>query len=194
VFGCEVINPPVFLSEDEARQVIQEEAKRAGLDFAPNALTIKDATVPVTEPYSCPRIGVGPEPQARPTSQTRDLVLDGFDRTHNVGYELVSYRNFNAWNDKNPQCRSSVTVSDLKGTADSLRIGLKSAAETPWLGVFYEPSTDVRSGGILNRGPLAKVFGTDWQHRQKVAKEADAGELRKQVHDFISWLKAQGVI
>src|SRR5450759_3640970 len=30
-FGCIAVNPPIFLSEDEARQVIVEEAKRAGI-------------------------------------------------------------------------------------------------------------------------------------------------------------------
>jgi hypothetical protein len=34
-FGCRAVNPPVFLSESEARQVIMDEAKRAGINFAP---------------------------------------------------------------------------------------------------------------------------------------------------------------
>src|ERR1035441_2808503 len=52
-FGCVAVSAPVFLTEDEARQVIQQEAKTAGLEFEPNALTLHHVDVPVTHLYSC---------------------------------------------------------------------------------------------------------------------------------------------
>lgn len=181
-FGCVAVNPPVFLSEDEAQQVIQEEAKKVGLEFAPNAFTLRNVNVPVTEPYWCPKPKGEPDKQPnRSTQQSRDLVLDGFDRKHNVAYEFVSQRHFADWETKNPRCISTVSSYDLKGTAEALRAGLTSSTQVPWTAVFYEP-------GAAARGNV------NWEQLRRNGRELGEKELRKQVRDFIHWLKAQGVI
>lgn len=183
MFGCMAVNPPVFLSEDEARKVIQEEAKKAGLEFAPDALTIPDVYVPVTEHNGCSPIA------QRLTRERQALALDGFDRKHGIAFEFVSQQDFIAWESKSPGCVSSVSSFDMKGTAESLRSGLKSAAKVPWLGVFYEPGA-ARGASEASNGATQQ----GWEQRRKAGREVGKEELRKQVRDFIQWLKAQGVI
>ena len=167
-FGCMAINPPVFLSEDEARQVIQEEAKKAGLEFAQGAPTISDAVVSAFDYAGCP-----PQGQiARPPKL--EITLDGFHQRHKIAYEFVSMQDTAAWETKKPGCRSSAASVDFRGTAEAFRRGIDSSPELPWLGVFYEPAARASP--------------------EKSGKQIDAEELRKQVRDFVQWLKAQGVI
>ena len=109
-FGCEAVNPPVFLSEAEARQVIQEEARRAGLEFAPGALTLG-----------------------------RSQVMDGFDRKHNVAYGFVSGTDTESWIPRSYSSVQTVATKDaaarlragLGDTAASPWIGIFYEPATP---------------------------------------------------------------
>jgi hypothetical protein len=193
-FGCMAINPPVFLSEDEARQVIQEEAKKAGLVFGPGAFTVPDAALPVTHPYSCPSPDGKRIESAQPGTRRGSLTLDGFDKKRNVAYEFVSQKHYRAWEDKNSPCWSSVSSSDAKDVAEVLRAGLKPSAGQPWIVVFYEPFASIPAGCR----PSSRLPETDWKARweqcELAGKKLDGEQLRMQVRDFIGWLKAQGVI
>ena len=194
-FGCVAVNPPVFLSEDEALQVIRDEAKKAGLEFTPDALTIKNASVPITEPYWCPRDEEGARPPASQSAlQRQNLVLSGFDEKHNVAFEFVSQKEFKAWENKNPACMSTVSVYDMKGTAESLRTGLQSETGLPWMGVFYEPAASAPDMHRLSKNATEADWKAAWDKHEKAARKIGEEELRKQVDDFIRWLKAQGVI
>ncbi|MGO9232263.1 MAG: hypothetical protein ACLQKA_23960 [Bryobacteraceae bacterium] len=177
-FGCEVVNPPVFLAEDEALQVIQDEARKAGLEFTKDAPTVHQATVPVTESYWCPQRESG----SSPATQELDLTFDGFDKKHNVAFEFVSQKHFVAWEDKKTACYASVSSYDWKFTAEALRLGLAAAPRLPWVGVFYEP------------GATPTPRSERWHDREKKGREIGEAQLREQVRDFIQWLKGQGVI
>jgi hypothetical protein len=190
-FGCVAINPPVFLSEDEAKQVIREEAKKAGLDFASDGFMIKDAQVPVTREYWC---GEDEKASGEGKVQRKDLILTGFDKNHNVAFEFVSTDEIRAWQPKDLRCVSSVSSYDLKGTAESLRTGLQSEKQLPWIGVFYEPSASASEPERLGKNASEAEYKAVWEKREKDGKEKGEKELRKQVRDFIQWLKAQGVI
>lgn len=50
-FGCVVANPPVFLTEAEAREVIEEEAKKAGVEFPERGHKLGSVPVPFLERY-----------------------------------------------------------------------------------------------------------------------------------------------
>jgi hypothetical protein len=184
VYGCVAINPPVFLSEDEARQVIQDEARIAGLEFTANALTVAKADVPATND-SC----FDP-----PRTEKRDLVFDGFDKEHNVAFEFVSGKHFAAWRDRNPpRCEDDPIAEgrsggsyNMKATAEILRSGLAAAPGLPWVGVFYDPLATPPGPACGN-----SMGGGDCD---KAGRHLGEAQLREQVRDFIQWLKAQGVI
>jgi hypothetical protein len=190
-FGCVAVNPPVFLSEEEAKQVIREEAQKAGLSFETGGYTLKNATVPVTHQYLC---GEEDKNSTQPKKQQIDLKLSGFDKNHQVAFEYVSTEEIEAWTPKNQGCVSTVSSYDLVGAAKTLDDGLQQQAGTPWIGIFYEPAA-ARYGRVhLSKNATDAEYKKAYDEQEKKAKAIDAEELRKQVRDFIGWLKAQGVI
>ena len=195
-FGCVVVNPPVFLSEDEARQVVQDEAKKAGIEFAPDALVLKDVRVPVTDQYGFveerePREkGQNPKPK----TQQRDLKLDGYDKSRKIAYETVSMEDFADWEKKDRMGWCSVSSYDFKGTAETLTNGVSHAKGNTVVGVFYEPGASAPETVRPERKLTGEEWKTHWKAREKAAKELGEEELRRQVQDFVAWLKAQGVI
>jgi len=168
-FAGKVLNPPVILPEDEARQVIVEEAKRAGISFSGAARTVQGLPVPS-----------GFNRQQR--TKLVDLRLDGTDAKRNISFEYVSEADVGAWNTNR--------LWPL-GTAQLIRKGLVSVKPAGTYAVFYDPSS--RAEPIKDkRGHI------DWKAMQTeykaAAQEVARRELRNQVRDFIKWLKAQGVI
>lgn len=186
-FGCEAINPPVFLSEDEARQVIIEEGKRAGIKFTPDSLTLKRVNVakPYREPIELPG-GIMGHPG------TISLKLDGTDLKRGISFEYVSESDETAVMGE-PDHSSSVYSIDTLKAARTLRTGIMTAKPKGTYAVFYDPMSSPPGNGFFSSSSE-----TDWETRQakgyseaiKISRE----QLRKQVKDFIVWLKTQGII
>ncbi|MDO8586682.1 MAG: hypothetical protein Q7T82_06535 [Armatimonadota bacterium] len=191
-FGCRVMNPPVFLSEDEARQVVIQEAKKAGISFRRGGHSLSSVSVPVTDPWSGRgrRAGIWSILPARKWRWSK-LDLDGTDRKRKISFEYVSSSDFDGW--RNAHITGpSVYTYDLVGTARMLRKGLSHAGPPGNYGVFYDP---VRQP----KGPPRSVANYQAYQKDRGLREADArkaakDDLRKQVRGFIKWLKAQGVV
>lgn len=185
-FGCVAVNPPVFLSEEEARSVIVEEAKAAGITFEADVLALPEVRVPETTENGSVLPGEGEEARTR----VRELRLDGTDREHRISFEYVSREDFEAWKADDGGPMSTVSSFDLIGTAKVLREGLTTAdaPEDGIAAVLYDPMERYLQD---NEGLAGRV---DWEQAEKDAKERASVELRKQVKDFIEWLKAEGVI
>jgi len=164
-FGCEAVNPPVFLSEAEAFEVIYEEAKKAGITFAKGGPELGDIEKAV---HAYPK-----------PDQKVKLKADGADKKRSISFVFVSQQDASNWN---PPSNSSIDRYDAKKDAQSLAKEIKAAYLAENVGVFYEPFAQAKS-------PTG-----DWQQVEKKTKEIDKAELRKQVKDFIQWLKAQKVI
>ncbi len=195
-FGCIVVNPPVFLTEDEARAVIQEEAKKAGLHFLPDGFTIKDVDLPATdESLSVPSASLGNRRQKStiPT-QRGDLLLDGYESKRNIGYEFISADDFKAWKDRRVFGGSSVSSYDFLHTAGTLRVGLAAKVSTPWTGIFFEPAAHPALAMTAADTLTEAARNRYWTARRNVGRQVGEEQLRLQVRDFIRWLKSQGVI
>jgi len=185
-FGCVAVNPPVFLSEEEARAVIVEEAKAAGVTFEADVLTLPEVEIPRTTENG----SVLPDEGEEARTKARELKLDGTDRERRISFEYVSHDDFEAWKADDGGPMSTVSSFDLIGTAKVLRQGLTTApAERDGTaGVFYDPmeryleSSEDLAGGV------------DWEQAEKDARERAKAELREQVKDFVHWLKTEGVI
>jgi len=187
-FGCIAINPPVFLSEDEARNVIVDEAKRAGISFSTDDKVLPSVEVPVTTTNS----------SGSRRLRNRALTLDGYEAKHNIGFEYVSVTDFNDWKglDINGSTVSSYRIIDA---AKVLREGIAKAKPGGAYGVFYDPC--VGPMDVEKRYEYHGSYGrTEAERKAEYAKleamELDLAreQLRAQVKDFIKWLKAQGVI
>jgi len=127
-FGCVAVNPPTFLSEEEARQVIVDEGKKAGIVFAPDALTLSEVAIPFTS--------LSPD-KSESGSKLQPLTLDGWDARRKVGYEYVSQDDYMKW--KIEPSYSTAESFDLRKAADGLRDGLAQAKPAGAVGVFYDP-------------------------------------------------------
>jgi len=197
-YGCRAVNPPVFLTEEEGRAIVREEGRRVGLVFEDDGLVEERAAVPVTNTQDHLKIMPGFAKEMRiPERQTQRLVFDGYDAKHRVAYELVSFEDFGAWEWKGPGPASTVSVYDVKDVAERLQASLAEQRSQlgqkdngAWVGVFYTPTSDP--------GKVAPPRNSDWKdwenRRAAAARPVSEKELRKQVRDFIGWLKAQGVI
>ncbi|XHR27970.1 MAG: hypothetical protein ACFUZC_18825 [Chthoniobacteraceae bacterium] len=123
-FGCVVVTPPVFLTEAEAREVIEEEAKKAGVDFTERGHKLSKVPVPFLEkfivwedPKPNPTItGTAPDgrrtwtvkgtsnleeryrkkspEQTQEVSRDVELDLTGWNPKKQIGYRFVTREDF----------------------------------------------------------------------------------------------------
>lgn len=167
--GCIVINPPVFLSEEEALQVIREELGRRGVRLG--------------GPAQLPGVTF-----RRPAGEAQQpLVADGVDRRRNIGVEFVSEGDEEVLVDRDPDGSryfSSVTGHAFKELAQDVaaRVRAQGPRELRF-GVFYDPVA--RAGERSWR---------DWERNRGRAAARSRQQLRAQVVDFVSWLIGQGAL
>jgi len=129
-FGCVAVNPPVLLSEDEARQIIDEEFKRRGVTFVADRYQLPEMQIPVT------RV-TGPVDQSQ--SQTGTLRLDGFDKKNLIGYEYISFTDFDNWRPPDDKPEMSVSLFAIREAAERLRNELVPYHPQGFYGVLYDP-------------------------------------------------------
>ena len=146
---------PQFISEEEARKIIVEEAARAGITFAPDIRVREKIPMPVKQTK---------EGNATWTTTRISVTLDGTDSARNISYEFVSNADMEEWS------KQGISKFDIgAGTpATLLRDGLSQGMPTGTCAVFYDPA-DM----IGNRPSI---------------------DLRRQVQDFLDWLKVEGII
>lgn len=196
-FGCVAVNPPIFLSEAEARQVVIEEGKRSGIVFVPEGKTLNNIEIPTNGTYARvdkPDGTAGWEKQFG--KQTKPITLDALDKKRGISFEFVSEQDLKDWKSGVMEFGTAGST-DLIGTAKALRDSIAKTKPAGTYGVFYDPAVgwdDARE----KAGKLDYSDPNAWEARNAKIKAA-AGELakeelRKQVQDFIKWLKAQGVV
>lgn len=187
-FGCSSVAPPSFLSEEEAFQVIQEEAKVYGINFKRDGLDLTNVNLPETKYY------LKPEKEDKDyksdggvinSKQTGDLRLDGYDAEKKVAYEFISTIDYESWKVKEG-IQSSVSDYDFISTANLLKEGLSKKNGDNTIGIFYNPMTMMSWEEIKAE--------KDFKIAEEKTKERAREELRKQVRDFLEWLTAQGII
>jgi len=132
-YGTSFGSLPVFLPEDEARQVIAEEMKQFEITFTPDSPTIEGLTIRVSRLV-----------RSRERPVTVSLTLDGEDRQRRIAYEYYGL--------------GDALQLGLDGTgtlveqADGLRQALVRAHTEGTQVVFYDPA--VRLTESDNRGGL----------------------------------------
>ena len=127
-YGCMSVAAPVFLSEEEAAQVIREEALLQGVDFSGTKSI--EGEFPATNLY--PFV----EDQPEPGTWKGTLELDGYDEALGIGFEYVSKQDVRDWLEDSSVI-ASVESYDIKGTAERLADVVENVA------VFYDPTVDL---------------------------------------------------
>jgi hypothetical protein len=179
-FGCVSVAPPAFLSEEEAFQVIQEELNSYNIKLEKNTLTIENIKVPETKYYL--------HDSSIDTTVKRNLELDGYDKEKKIAFEFISEEDYANWQGEE-EVASSVSDYDFLATAKMLQNELGKQNKGTNIGIFYDPMTKLSQE---EREEIIK--SEDWNSLRKRAWEMTKEDLRRQVRDFIEWLKGQGVI
>jgi hypothetical protein len=174
-FGCVATAAPVFLTEDEARQVIIEEAATAGIHFENNKqlmaiVEAEDIAIDVRT--------------RKPKTHKLSLVLDGTDPQRNISFEFVSEKDIDAW-EMGRSNWGTVGGIAIEPVAEGLQKGFSKTDTGQALGVFYDPVSYYSFNKQTD-------FPTSGNGREATDKSIQ--ELREQVRDFIAWLKTQGII
>jgi len=180
-FGCQSVAPPAFLSEEEALSVINEITKREGFEFTKYGATLNNIQIPETSIYDSPIEDI--------TSYKKgDLTLDGFNSDKKIAFEFISKEDLEGWVKKSNKM-SSVSSYAFKNTAKALSEKLNEKNKDMIVATFYDPQYTYDEVE-----PFIYDFKMDSQTKKEKLVEIVKADLRLQVQDFISWLKAQNII
>lgn len=209
--GCVVVSPPVFLSEEEALQVIKEELTEVGIRLGPGR-ELTEVTVKYVDPWQRKRMDGDSWFGESAAAGTGKASLAAIDPENQVGIEFVA-----AWD-----CDrfaggvfSTVSTYETKDLAKhiaaairdqgrgGLRIGLFydplahcdwdwSDADDPLPAEIAEAGSEQVSADNANREPGERDLD-GWNQRfdriEKSARRQAKDQLRRQARDFVAWLR-----
>lgn len=209
--GCVVVSPPVFLSEEQALQVIREELARHGIELKGADVVLEGVRIPQrfrnyeseeTDERDLGRDALIGWKRAKP------LKVDGLDSQRRIAVEFVSKRHYyelggvqesygsHALDHADPSefrgWYSSAQSYDFKGTAEFVAEQVKEQDTQPiFLGVFYDPQREpaAKKGETTLREALQMPKKT-LEERKEDSKKL----LRQQAQDFVAWLKKEKAI
>ena len=192
-FGCVMVAPPVFLTENEALEVINDAAKAYGLKFAAEGCPeFSGVLEPITNMYD----------QERDFSQQSYITMmpDFADAEHGVAIEYVSSEDVSDWH-QDTGLETSVGTYETKDAAQQLSDAFASAIDTNYTvntaGVLYDPC-ELADESELQLSEMSDEQWNEFEQRldefQQQSREMSEAQLKKQAVDFFEWLKKQGVI
>jgi hypothetical protein len=184
--GCIVMSPPVFMSEEEALQVIREEMSVKGITLRTDQTAVPGVTV--MSKYK-PGVPAAPEP----------FQAEAADPNKRVFVEFISQRQARRWererwlvdNDSSGMGGTAVSYNMPKTASYVADRVKRQATEKVYFGTFYDPlATSLETTPHLSEKPTGKAL----PGAQDEAKPDSRRLLRLQVQDFLKWLQAQGAI
>jgi hypothetical protein len=216
--GCIVVSPPVFLSEEEAMQIIREELGKHGIRLRPGDLLkgvqilhrheerIKEngqSRIEEIDPNDARLESKSTPPQKaeehrklveeyRKMFAAKPLRLSGLDPERRVAVEFITKANYRDLG--GPGSTSTVQDYDFKEVAGYIAAKVKKQGKEPiYLGLFYDPAVRLDIETIHKKYEKTGVRAA-WKEAEKESKNATRNLLRLQVRDFVAWLKKQKVI
>lgn len=178
-----MVAPAAFLSEQEACQIIFEEAEARGLHFEMKGEKelIGDFPIPNSRPDTFYYTGEKPE------TWHGALILDGYHAGQNVGFEYISKEDIENWSQAKLFEGELLSFYRFHDTGENLAESLRKQMDEDWgrIGILYDPGTiAVQPNGET----LSDAAYQALQKQYKIEK------LRLQVRDFLDWLAAEGII
>ena len=164
--GCIVMSPPVFLSEDEALNIILKALSLEGYN------NFSATNVPT---YSLKVPNLANSDRCEQKMTTIKLRTDAYDKKSKWAIQFISADDFSKFI-TDDGCQSSVMRYKTKLAAEAVRNELLLKKETNAV-VFYDPV-------LKNRGSINGL---------EIAKNEAKEMLIQQVYDFIDWLKTNNI-
>jgi hypothetical protein len=190
--GCVVVNPPVFLSEQDALEVIREELGQAGLVSLDRDVRIEGVSIPARR-MSFEKDWITGKSALNPVQipgKTAPLDVDLKDPVHGIAIEFVSAPDYTSLGGVDSEM--SVQSYDFKEVARWVGKQVSEQGRDLHLALFYDPVT--RPDWDSRKYNNAELARADREKAQEVSKTESKRLLRQQVKDFVDWLKGQGVI
>ena len=205
-FGCVAVNPPSFLSEDEALELIGAELKAAGLNVKEGVPLAGTGTLK-SQRLNMHSFGSFKEEQeARDKPLTDDdieLAEHDFDLGDTNRAVYVEYLSNADYHRLTPPSGSTASYVDFPALAKRVSTALQKSktAQPAVFGVFFDPLAHRERHGAdtaglnpatqqLVRAEQARAEATGEKHLNDAAKE----KLRQQVRFFIAYLRQQGTL
>ena len=184
-YGCVSVAAPIFLSEDDAFEIIKDE-------FAKLNLTVEKSGNKVTNiqiPYVYPSY----DGDDKAKTHTGTLDFDFSIKGKNIDMEYVSSDDMFAW--VNPEDGYNTAYSlNYKKAAKTLNDSLNDAKLKQAHGVFYDPAASID----IDIDSIENIDDETWEKNMEEAgaksREEAVNALREQTKDFLAWLSAQGII
>ena len=186
--GCVVVAPPVFLSEEEALQVITEELANSGIHVTGTNVVLKGVRIPQSEEHYG-QVGEEWKEEVREVpGKGEPLAADITDDNHRVAVEYVS--NADYFRLGGLMSRSTAQSYDFRDVAAGVAKAVEKEGPGVYFGTFYDPMSKIERSQFKDEKDWRKI----WDEAQKQGGIESKRLLRLQVKDFIDWLKGQGVI
>ena len=174
-WGCVVVNPPAFLSEEEAMEVISDELGKVGIDLTEQDVLIRTLHYNKSEYDREKRAMIE-------TPAQEEYRADAIDRQKHVAVEFWTSRDDLHFRPPMESAGSHNFSEALKDIPKQL----KPSDEDLYVATFYDPMTTP-----LFPQPTKEPGDPD---QAAVEPPTSKEHLRAQVKDFVDWLQGQGVI
>ena len=209
-FGCVAVDPPAFLSENEALNLIEQEFAKAGVklrdcyELTGFTQTRTDWKAMLAAAKSKAKGKVihiavnddSPRPQKRVPGK---WVFDFATEDGSLLVEYLSRADHEKLEDENPGYASSVWSCDFPQCATRFREDLASRTNGApvTVALFFDPLTSVykwtkdgmapRPGSRFEKMSEKEIAAIDWQRRREMLRQDALDKLREQVRFFLKW-------
>ncbi|MCL1888659.1 MAG: hypothetical protein FWF96_07305 [Kiritimatiellaeota bacterium] len=191
-FGCDAVSAPIFLSENEAVDLIEAELEKTGLKFH-DIVTVEGLRVPTTQAnwddvgnLITPKTEDGSvDWEEREKFKIKNLAEGAYTfdlgtADKSVVVKFLRTKDYQAWDDNHFFMMSSVSSYDLSSLASQVRdaFAQRETGDPVVIGIFFEPLTHPEP----------------YNENEKDTKARAKEKLRGQVRHFVEYLKQEGVV
>lgn len=200
--ACSAVASPVYLPEEEAVLLIAEELRKAGLSISEQSAALNEVII-VGHQWKTGYEWVSDQRGDEYIEIRGPLAADLVESGRSIVIEYVSWDDFDRLGGDDRNGRQM----EIKAVADSVAAEVARQGRGIYFGAFYDPVEYLDYGDVKLDFDGLDQLGDEkqWQEFQRRSDEAfnsaraavraKARELlRAQVHDFVAWLKGQGVI
>jgi hypothetical protein len=170
--GCVVIAPPVFITEEEARQIISEEMMKENIIISRTNVSIAEIAISKDKTMSA-------------QTDKSSLTFDGLSDSGNIGYKYVTKENYSGLQ-VNYNSNISIQNYDFLHIAENLREKFPEYSGFTAV-VFYDPCTAGKLEHDMTM--MTKASRTLRSIRDNKLKAKSRELLKSQVRDFLKWMK-----
>lgn len=202
-FGCVASSAPVFLSEDEAMDLIRTELKKIGLKLTGN-VTVDGLQIPSQppQPDDEDEMALSYDKKTRAITPESKKLAEGsytFDlgtEDKSVVIKLLNVKDFNAWS--YGEDWSSIQRVHFPWLTSRMRdaFAKRDTGEPVVIGLFFDPTVYPDRKFMYDWEEYKKDPEKEkmkWRQGQNEAQNIAREKLRQQVAHFAEYLKKEGV-